>query len=170
MSLFNDLFAHNDFTRFFFKFFDFMSWVCFDLGSFGERAFVESDFFAGVSMFLSPRRWLNNFFLSLSKVKTLQNVQQLLAVLCLLQSSVGWVISKLLFLSFSTDKLCSDLRHFEITTSKNVRIMETLRRNGEMITDARISQAYWHLEKNCKYWVRKLKNTGLSQAGGLVDS
>ena len=37
----------------------------------------------------SQRRWLNNF-LSLSKVKTLQKVQQLPAVLCLQQSSVFW--------------------------------------------------------------------------------
>ena len=67
-------------------------------------AFVESDFFAGVSMVLlmfcffaklsHAVEWCHSvfliFFLSLLKVKTLQNIQQLLPVLCLQQSSVFW--------------------------------------------------------------------------------
>ena len=49
-------------------------------------------------------------------------------------------------LSFFTDKLCSDLRHFEITTSKNVRLMENFGgSNGEMITDATIHMYPRHM-------------------------
>ena len=107
-------------------------------------AFVESDFFAGVSMVLlmfcffaklsRAVEWCHSVFLiffsqfiksqNIAKHSTAAPCALLAAVFSLLdwhQLTRAGLRSKLVFiLSFSTEKLCSDLRHFEITTSNNL--------------------------------------------------
>ena len=121
-------------------------------------AFVESDFFAGVSMVLlmfcffaklsRAVEWCHSVFLiffsqfiksqNIAKHSTAAPCALLAAVFSLLdwhQLTRAGLRSKLVFiLSFSTEKLCSDLRHFEITTSNN------------------LFEIMWELWKNKKEW------------------
>ena len=116
-----------------------------------RRAFVESDFFAGVSMVLlmfcffaklsRAVEWCHSVFLiffsqfiksqNIAKHSTAAPCAAVFSLLDWHQLTRAGLRSKLVFiLSFSTEKLCSDLCRFEITTSNNLfEIMWELRKN-----------------------------------------